>query len=450
MSPWLGIGLVLAALTGLLFGLRRLQRSATVHPELVRKLLHVGMGLVTLSFPWLFDEAWPVLLLAGSSITLLLSLRLVRSLKESVGEVVTGVGRVSLGDVYFSIGVLVLYLLYLRDGIDQPEVRTILYAVPLLLLTLADASAALIGIRYGRWHYRTADGEKSAEGSAAFFTCAFFTVHVPLLLGTDTGRAETLLIALLLAWLATMFEAIAWAGLDNLVLPLVSSLLLNMYLHMPANLLVLRLIVSAGLTVFLILYQNWTTLVGSAVVGAFLVAYISWALGGWPWLLPPLMLLFSYNLLTPSHAKSGQRIHNIHAVLSVASAGLLWLFLAKIFDRPEFLFPYTLAFAAHLAIIVVARLKRDFPEMAAAKLLGLGIFKGWALVFGAYLLSQEITGETLVAMVVGLVGTALAAVIFYLTQPGIDDCPTNTPRWLRQAADAALGSLVGFFALYLA
>jgi len=183
------------------------------------------------------------------------------------------------------------------------------------------------------------------------------------------------------------------------------------------------------------------------VLGAFLVGYISWALGGWAWLLPPLSLFLAYTLLSPRTERNSRRIHTIHAVISVASAGLVWLFLARIFDRPDFLFPYTLAFAAHLAIIGVARLKSDYPQLGPVKLLAICVGKSWLLLFGTYLLSQGVTDETLRAAGVGLAGVTLAAGAFYATQPGIDDCPTDTPRWLRQAADAALGSALGFVLL---
>jgi phytol kinase len=74
----------------------------------------------------------------------------------------------------------------------------LLFVIPMLVLSLADAVAALIGISYGRLRYESTDGIKSAEGSAAFFCAAFFSVHVPLLLFTQVGRAETLLISLVL------------------------------------------------------------------------------------------------------------------------------------------------------------------------------------------------------------------------------------------------------------
>src|SRR5437868_3151074 len=122
VNPWPAMALVLAVLGGLLVGLRLVQRVASPHPELTRKLVHMGMGLVTLTFPWLFDEAWPVLTLAGLSVVLLLSLRLVKVLRSGLGSVLGGVGRESsLGEVYFPVAVAVLFVLYLYDNNSHPE-----------------------------------------------------------------------------------------------------------------------------------------------------------------------------------------------------------------------------------------------------------------------------------------------------------------------------------------
>jgi phytol kinase len=447
MSPWLGMALVLGTLGGLFAGLRLYQRRAAPHPELVRKLLHMGMGLVTLAFPWMFDEAWPVLVMAALSILGLVSLRLVQSLRVGLGDVVGAVKRTSLGEIYFPVAVTALFLLYLDEDPQPANRRVVLYCVPVLLLALADAAAALVGIGYGRWRYATADGEKSVEGSIAFFTLAFFCVHVPVLLFTSTDKAETLLIALLLAWLAMMFEAIAWRGLDNLVLPLVSFLLLKIYLDADVEDLRQRLGITAILTVFLVCFQHRSTLVGSAVLGAFLVGYISWALGGWQWLLAPLVLFVTYTLLSPRTEENSRRIHNIHAVVCVASAGMIWLFLAVIMERPEFLLPYTTAYAGHLAIIGIARLKFDKRNIPDSALVGLCVVKGWLLQFAPYFAAEawteSLTDVKMEGAFVALAGAALAACVFYFTQPGLDDCPLDTPRWLRQGCAAGLGSAVG-------
>lgn len=448
MNPWVGLAVVPAVLGALLGGLRLYQKWGTPHPELVRKLLHIGMGLVAVSFPWLFDRSWPVLVLGALSIAGMVALRRVKGLRVTLGPVVSGVRRVSLGEIYFPLAVAILWHLYLFEE-SAPEHRVLLYCIPLLLLTLADAMAALVGVHYGRWQYTTADGLKSTEGSFAFFLCAFLCVHVPLLLATDTGRLETLLIAVLLAWLAMLFEAIAWAGLDNLVLPLVAHLLLKIYLNLPAAELEVRLAVTAGLMVFVLFYRTRTTLQGSAVLGACLVGYISWALGGWRWLLAPLIVFLAYTLLSPRTEINNRRIHNIHAVLAVSAAGLVWLFLYRILDWPDLFYPFTLAFAAELAIIAVARLGFDYPNLPGATLVGVCILQGWVLLFVPYLLVEWSSPVCLRYVLGALPGVALATAGFYLTQPQVRDCPTDTPRWLRQAAHGALGSAVGLVPLYL-
>jgi phytol kinase len=423
--------------------LRIFQRAASPHPELVRKLLHIGMGTLTLSFPWLFDQFWPILVLGSLSVCLMLACRRVKLLHDNLGSVVGGVSRFSLGEVYFPIAVGILFYLYLTLDPPLAGCAKLLYVIPILLLTLADATAALVGVSYGVRHYATSDGFKSVEGSLAFFLVAFFCAHVPLLLCNVTGRGETLLIAWLLAWVAMMFEAIAWAGLDNLALPLVSYLLLRAYLALGVDQLLLRLGVTAGLSVFAVVYCRRSTLVGSAISGVVLVGYISWALGDWPWLLPPLILFLTYPMLSPRTGENSRRVHNIHAVVCVSSAGLVWLFLARILKRDDFLFLDTLSFAAHLAIIGVARLGHDYPAMAGASLVTLCTFQGWLLQFLPYVLAHGVGPTSLLRAILALPGVALAATGFYLVQPQVRDCPSDASRWLRQATAAALGSILG-------
>src|SRR6478672_11443928 len=115
LHPLAGMGVVLGTLGGLLGALTLYRRVAAPHPEILRKCLHVGMGLVTLTFPFLFDRAWPILVLCALSVALLVCLRTVKALKAGVGQVVSGVSRSSLGEIYFPLAVCVLWLLYLDD-----------------------------------------------------------------------------------------------------------------------------------------------------------------------------------------------------------------------------------------------------------------------------------------------------------------------------------------------
>ena len=65
-NPLIGMGLMLTLLCGFMMGLKAASVRYALHPELLRKLLHVGLGLVTLSFPWLFARPWPVFVPLGS------------------------------------------------------------------------------------------------------------------------------------------------------------------------------------------------------------------------------------------------------------------------------------------------------------------------------------------------------------------------------------------------
>src|SRR3954468_24332108 len=154
---WLGIALVLAAFAVLLGGLAVFRRTGRASPELLRKLLHMGMGGVILSFPWLFGRAWPVLLLSALFILIFLARKLlarpalaragrarsgVSSVGTSLAEVLDGVGRTSYREIYFAISVAVLFIAARAQRSAAPGFPippAMLFVVPMLLLTLPDA-----------------------------------------------------------------------------------------------------------------------------------------------------------------------------------------------------------------------------------------------------------------------------------------------------------------------
>jgi phytol kinase len=445
--PLLGMALVLLTLGTLLGALTVYRRVGAPHPELLRKLLHVGMGLTTLLFPFLFSEAWPVLVLGALSVLLMLGMRLISGLKAGVGQVVGGVSRFSLGEIYFPVAVAILWLLYVYGPQEPAGRRLLLYLVPVLLLTISDALAALVGIAYGGHKYATSDGAKSHEGSIAFFLSAFLCVHVPLLLIGDRGRPETLLIAVLLALLATMFEAIAWSGLDNLALPLISHLLLVLYWDLSVAKLLERLAVTAVMFAFAVGLARWTALRGSAVLGAALVGYVCWALGDWRWLVPPAILFVGYVFLSCRNPANDDNPHTVHAVACVASAGLVWLFLSRIQQRPEWLYPFTVTFAAHLGMIALAQVRFERPKTPALLALSACAAGGWLLLLAPYVLIEQGTSRAWLEAMLALPAVALAVAVFSWLQPGMDACPLDVPRWLRQGACAGAASVLAVLPL---
>ena len=94
-----------------------------------------------------------------------------------------------------------------------------MYLGPLLVLTLADAAAAVVGRRYGLCEYPTPGGRKSLEGSLAFAVVAFAVTHFALLLTGAAGRVESVMIAACVAMALTIVEAFCFGGWDNLRVP---------------------------------------------------------------------------------------------------------------------------------------------------------------------------------------------------------------------------------------
>jgi phytol kinase len=272
-NTWLGMAIEVVLLAILMGTLRVCQWRYGLAPETTRKLFHVGGGLTTLAFPWLFHSAWPVLVLAPVTIGTLLALKYVHRLPGGLGHVLYGVQRHSMGEVYMPLSIMLVWVL--SSG------NTLLYVAPVLVLALADPAAALIGMRYGRLRYTAVDGEKSVEGSLAFFVVAFCAVQIPLLLFRGADPSEALLIALDVAMLAMIAESVAWRGLDNLFIPLVSFSLLKTLLPMHAPGQAAQLITTSVLAVFALFWHRRMARNRGALMGATLGAYLVWVLAGW-------------------------------------------------------------------------------------------------------------------------------------------------------------------------
>jgi phytol kinase len=424
---------VLACALGMLLVLRLYRRWVGADGEWIRKLAHIGTGLLSIVLPWIFSGTLPIFLICAASIALLLAMRYVPLMKRQLAGVLHDVSRQSWGELYFPLSVALLAQVAHGDKL--------LYAVPLIVLTLADAVAALTGAEYGKHGYAATGATKSIEGSIAFFCAAFFSVNVALVVFTEVGRIETLLISLDIALIVMLLEAIAWRGLDNIFIPLGVFILLKLYLVMPLGQLWNRFRIGIALVIFVTAYARKTTLQGSALLAAALVLYVSWALGGWQWLVSPALLLLAYTFFFPGKITASARTHNVYAVLGVAFPGLLWLFLFRIWREPNLFFPYTLAFAIHLALVAWNLL---YPRHASARIrMAACVLLAWGLMFVPYV---AINGESRLALLQAGVALLICAVTFTLfywsEKPQDGDYPATSARWLRQAALVLLATVV--------
>ncbi len=214
---------------GVLLGLMALVRTAAqrrhINAEVSRKLIHVSTGLYALILPWLFPDRWPVYMLIGLTLVAMGALRL-PALSGSLGQTLHAVERRSYGDFLLALAVGLCFFLSNGDPL--------LYILPIAVLTLADAAAALAGTTYGRRRFAVEAGQKSVEGTAVFFTVTLLIALVCLMFLSDLPPANILTLALMIAAFGALVEAQSWRGFDNLFLPL--GLLVFLAIHAKSGL----------------------------------------------------------------------------------------------------------------------------------------------------------------------------------------------------------------------
>ncbi len=212
MAAWQAVLGVLALLGASMALLSAWARRSGVPPEAVRKLLHVEMALVALSFPWLFESAWPVVVLAAAAAGWFRLLRASSWLEARFGYALRAARRDSRGETWFACGVCLAFLW--AGG------APLAYGIAILVLGFADAAAALVGRRYGVARRMPGGASKSVAGSAAFFAVALAVAFAGLHGAAALGVGQALAAAALLAAVTTVLEALSGRGLDNLFVPL--------------------------------------------------------------------------------------------------------------------------------------------------------------------------------------------------------------------------------------
>jgi phytol kinase len=434
MRSIVSVAVVLGLLGGLMAGVRLAQIRGAVGPELSRKLVHVGMGTLCLAFPWIFASPGPVWALAGCAVIGLLALRLVAPLRAQLGSVLGGVGRASLGEVYFPVAVALIFTL---AGSDRAA-----FCAPVAILTYADAAGALVGRKWGRTRYRAVESMKTLEGSAAVFGVTWVAVMVIVAAWGRMPWAETVLAGVIIGAFAALVEAVSWRGLDNLLVPLVAFAQMRIYPHLGWPELTGRAVVMALLVGAML---NWRKrlLDSSARLGAGLTLYLFWSLGDWRWLVAPGVLIASYSRLMPT-IPGGPERHYLAAVLCIGSAGIGWAVANAWVPDERWLWLFTVGLAAQQAIIAVVRFSQGRPRwrpwqwwlVAVAQAVGVQ-----TIAFGA------VNGPATVpagALAAGAAAVALALAGFMVWDRDLALPEDLNARWWRQGVTAVLASAAGF------
>ena len=325
-------------------------RAGRGNPEWTRKLVHVAGGFICLSFPFVLQSAWTVLLLS-----VLMTGLFIFGAETRMFQCLHRVKRRSRGSEYYPLSVFLVF--FLARG--QPW----LYVASMLVLAVADAFAALIGMRYGRLRYTVEEETKSVEGSLAFLAIAFVAILAPALLLSDLPVEVCVLSALLVAALVTGFEAICLTGTDNLFVPLGTCVILAKITTKPVPEILYQNASFAAL-LLLIGFLAWRVRamnVGGALVMA-LFTYGAWSLGSEAWGAPILLGFLGYTFLCARYPLGeAQRVRVVFRTISIPLVVLLF---ANMLHREARLY---LPFLASLATVLALSLRNHLRMPAHAR-----------------------------------------------------------------------------------
>jgi len=315
-----------------------------------RKIIHITMGCLTLTFPFVFTYRQSVVYLGIIAIVLLLIIRFNKNLRQSIGSALLNIQRESFGEIYFVISVVIVFVLH-ESAFE--------YLIPIAVLTFADSVAALVGSSYGRYNLAHKNEDtKSSEGSVMFFIVAFICALIPLQLMTDIGRAEVLVISFLIGILAAIIEIVCRRGGDNLLLPILTYSILLYNINQTLGSIFFNLAIMSALLILGIVIYKLTGITKISVAYSFLVAYIIMIQGGVAWVVPPLMLFLTFGILPMMKDEEKKLIHTSNVIECNTTIGIIWLVASVFFPvyRETFYFAFALTFACHLAINTYSRL----------------------------------------------------------------------------------------------
>lgn len=206
----IALALIVVAVFSLLVISELLWRHRDLDPEYTRKFVHITVGS--------FVAFWPLFLTKEAIIGLSIAFVMVVALSKYLDlfKAIRSVQRPTWGEVLFAVAVGVLALVAHTGWI---------YMVALLHMSLADGLAAIVGIKFGKsTRYYVFGHPKSVVGTLTFFLSSVLIFTGYFLFTPNPFTLWFLPIAIA----ATIIENLAIRGLDNLLVPLLVAVSLNL------------------------------------------------------------------------------------------------------------------------------------------------------------------------------------------------------------------------------
>lgn len=349
ISQWIIFGIFFISILGLVGISGVLLNKFKVSENTSRRIVHIGVGLMVSLSPFLFANAHPAILLAVIFI-ILNWLALIKDKAKGMHST----ERKSFGTVYFPLSFLILILLYWNSNMTA-------LVMGILLMTISDPFASFVGeSKLGRKTFVPWRDKKSVGGTLAAFICNFalISIFVPLLYRNPLILSNLLLIAIIVAIVATLSEIISKEGTDNLSLPLFSAMMLDMTLKASfvQNLWILFWIAFS----IVLAYSAYRakSLSVSGTFGAIFMGSIIFSIGGLFWMIPMAVFFVLSSLLSKiGKSRKSQAslmaekhdVRDIYQVYANAGVGFICAIIFYFTQNDIFYFTYLASLAAATA-----------------------------------------------------------------------------------------------------
>ena len=229
-----GIFLLLFAIAEVLY------HKVKLPPEITRKFVHMGSGVICLTFPFFLHSHWAVLILTSSFVLILFG-----SIKVNMLQSINAVERKTGGSYIFALVIYLTFWAYSIFGLNDLDGNglvweptnaglarfygaSVYYFLPILILTVSDPMAALIGKKWPVGKYTIFGHSKTIIGSSAFFFSAM-SLSLIFMLPLSVNSGMGIFIAACIAFSTTLIEAISHRGVDNLFIPLITISILVLF-----------------------------------------------------------------------------------------------------------------------------------------------------------------------------------------------------------------------------
>ena len=359
-----------------------------------RKIIHITVGIAVSITPHIFiTNIQPALL---AFIFFILNLF---SYKNNKLKSFHSIGRDSYGTIFFPLS----YLLICIPFWDYPEHITI----SMMILAIADPFASIIGnITKKPISYNILGDQKTLLGSIGMFACSTIIVFILSNYFFNDWDIGFRIIAVISIGLAvTLAEALSYKGSDNLTIPVISFLFIELFNHIYQNDYMIKYYLVIPIIIFILfIAYSRKHLSISGFIGASIMAILLFGFGGEAYLYPLVIFFITSSILSQFKKNNIEIKHSNRSISQVYANGGVALIICII----NYFFNHPLMYPCFLASVAAANSDTWGTELGKmSSKIPLDIISGQKVISG------DSGGITLVGTIGSILGSSLIGLLGY-------------------------------------